>query len=147
MVACALATTSASAEPRRHTLYVELLGKGGTWGLGYDYQLTDRWRLGAVGSANVVDGERLLSFTPYLAASILKHGAHSWYVDGGPHIANVSTMSPVPEWHGASSTGVGFDMSTGYEVRDGIVVRVFAMLAVGENGVWPWVGASIGWQL
>jgi hypothetical protein len=128
-------------------IYLEMLGKGGLWGVGADYQITERIRLGAVASLSRVDDETLTSVTPYAAASLVRRGHHAWYVDGGPHIAHLSTPSPVPEWHGMSSTGIGFDASTGYEYRDRIVVRAFAMAAIGGGGVEPWAGVSIGWEL
>jgi hypothetical protein len=128
-------------------IYFEVLGKGGLWGVGADYKLDDRWRIGAVVSASRLDGETLTSFTPYLAGSLVASRHHAWYVDAGPHIAHLSMPSPVPEWHGMSSTGVGLDVSTGYEWRDRFVVRVFAMAAIGGGGVEPWLGASIGWEL
>jgi hypothetical protein len=128
-------------------IYLEMLGKGGLWGMGADYQLTDRLRAGAVVSASKVDGETLTSVTPYLAASIVRGRHHAWYADAGPHIAHLSMPSPVPEWHGMSSTGVGLDVSTGYEYRNRIVVRVFAMATAGGGGVAPWLGASFGFEL
>ncbi len=128
-------------------IYFEMLGRGGLWGIGADYQLTDRLRVGAVASMTELDHETLTSVTPYVAVSIVRHGHHAWYVDAGPHLAHLSTPSPVPEWHGMSSTGIGLDVSTGYEYRDHVVVRAFAMAAAGSGGVLPWLGVSIGWEL
>lgn len=128
-------------------IYFEMLGKGGLWGVGADYNVTERVRVGAVASMSRLDNETLSSVTPYVAASIIRHGHHAWYVDGGPHIAHLSTPSPVPEWHGMSSTGIGFDVSTGYEYRNRVVIRAYAMGCVGDGGVAPWLGMSIGWEL
>lgn len=125
-------------------IYLELLGKGGLWGVGADYQITDRVRVGAVASVSRLDGETLTSVTPYAALSAYVHGHHAWYVDAGPHLAYLSMPSPVPEWHGMSSTGLGLDVSTGYEYRSRIVVRVFGMAAIGTGGVAPWFGTSLG---
>jgi hypothetical protein len=128
-------------------VYVELLGKGGLWGVGADYRFDEHWRAGAVVSATRLDDETLTSVTPYVAGSFLVRGHHSWYLDAGPHVAHLSMPSPVPEWHGMSSTGVGLDVSTGYEFRDKLVVRVFGMATIGDGGVAPWLGASFGWTL
>ena len=147
IVACALACTPAQAEPHPHAIYLELLGKGGAWGLGYDYAITPRLRIGAVASLTMLDGEQLTSVTPYAAWSILASEHHAWYVDAGPHVAHLEMPSPVPEWRGASSTGIGVDVSTGYEYRDRLLVRVFGMATIGGGGVAPWLGASIGWTL
>ena len=133
-------------EPARHALYLEVLGKGGLWGLGYDYRITKRLRVGAVASLTMLDGDRLLSFTPYLAASLVTRGHHSWYVDGGPQLVDYTAPSTVPEWHGTGSTGIGFEVSTGYEYRNHVLVRVFGMATAGAHGVAPWLGASFGWS-
>ena len=144
-LACALTPPFAHDAPPKNTIYLEVLGKGGLWGVGYDYALTPRLRVGAVASISRLDGETLTSFTPYAATSIVLHGHHAWYVDAGANIEHLSAPSTVPEWHGTSSTGVGLDLSTGYEYRDHFVFRVFGMATIGRGGVAPWLGASFGW--
>jgi hypothetical protein len=52
--------------------------------------------------------------------------------------------SPIPEWDGHSSSGVGALVATGYEYRDRILVRVFVEGVLGEGGVLPWTGAGVG---
>jgi hypothetical protein len=69
---------------------------------------------------------------------------HRLFVDVGPQVIRVSTPSPVPEWMGTSSTGIGAQASVGYERRGPLLVRVFAMVAAGENGVAPWLGVDVG---
>ncbi len=71
---------------------------------------------------------------------------HRWFIQAGPQLVRRVTPSPVPEWDGMSETAVSGELSTGYEYRDKIVVRVYGMAAVGERLV-PWLGASIGWTL
>ncbi|HUH05021.1 MAG TPA: hypothetical protein VML75_23650 [Kofleriaceae bacterium] len=139
-----LATPAASAG-RPHAVYLELLGKGGLWGLGYDYQL-DRWLgAGVVASFYVVDGQRVAGVSPYLAGYPLSRDRHRGFVHLGPQLFHVSTPSPVPEWSGVASTGLGAEVSAGYEYRDRVLVRVYAMASAGAEGVAPWLGASLGW--
>jgi hypothetical protein len=149
--ACALAALAvpAAAEPpppARNAVYVELLGKGGLWGLGYGRELGPRLALGVVGSLSVVDGQRIGSLSPFLT-TYLVGSRHRWFVDLGPQVVRVSTPSPVPEWMGTSSTGLGGQLATGYEHRARVVVRAFVMAVAGKGGVAPWIGADVGWCL
>ena len=162
MIASAVLARSASADPesdvharadassrpaRRHVVYLEAFGKGGLWGLGYAFQLSPHVAVGAVGSYSVIDGQHLMSFTPYLQVWPVGTHRHRWFVDAGPQLAHLVTPSPVPEWSGASSTGVGAELSTGYEYHGRIIVRGFVMVVAGSGGAMPWVGADLGWSL
>jgi len=135
------------ASPRRHEFYVEALGKGGLWGIGYAYHLRPWLALGAVGSYSVVDGQRLTMISPYAELYPVRRGHHGWFVDVGPQIAHLATPSPVPEWSGTSDTGLGAELSTGYEYRSRLLIRVFGMVAAGKKGVVPWLGLDLGWTL
>lgn len=137
----------AEAPQRKHALYVELLGKGGLGGIGYDYAVTPRIAVGAAASYFVLDGEHVISFSPYLAAYPLGGTRHRWFVHAGPQIVHLERPSPVPEWDGMSSTGVGAEVSTGYELRTRVLFRAFGMGTVGKGGLHPWVGASVGLTL
>lgn len=140
-----LAARLSAPVERPHAVYLELLGKGGLWGFGYDYRVNGWLGAGLTGSFSVVDGQRVLGLSPYLAAYPLGSGRHRGFLHLGPQLFHVSTPSPVPEWTGTSSTGLGAEASAGYEYRDGILVRVYAMAAAGKDGVAPWLGVSIGW--
>ncbi len=139
--------TTAALGQKRQAIYAELLGKGGLWGVGYDYQFHRRLAIGATASFYVTDGERILTFSPYLVGYLLGTGRHRWFLQGGPQLTYVYTPSPVPEWPGASVTGVGAELCSGYEYRRGVIVRVFGMGTVGKNGIAPWMGVSLGWTL
>ena len=144
---CVAATPSARAEPERtadHAIYVEALGKGGLWGLGYGHALSRRWAVGAVASAWTLDGQRVYSASPFVTLYPLGTARHRAFVDAGPQVVHVSTPSPVPEWMGTSSTGVGAQVSAGYEYCGALLVRVFAMTVAGDNGVAPWLGMDVG---
>ncbi|MCE9577160.1 MAG: hypothetical protein K8W52_28690 [Deltaproteobacteria bacterium] len=130
----------------RHSIYLEALGKGGVWGLGYDYRLTPRLAIGAVGSYLGLDGQRLLTFAPYVSLAPIGL-RHRWFIDVGPQLVDVATPSPVPEWSGTHSTGIGGEVSSGYEYRGRVVVRVYAMAVAGGSGIAPWFGTSLGGAL
>jgi hypothetical protein len=145
----ALHAAPAAAPPasHRHAVFVEALGKSGLWGLGYDYQLGRRFAVGGVASFYVLNGERVTSISPYAAAYPLGTGHHRLFVQLGPQLVRLSTPSPVPEWNGAASTGVGAELSSGWEYRDHVLVRLFGMATASRRGVQPWLGASLGWTL
>ncbi len=132
----------------RHAIYVEALGRaGGVAGLGYGYQISRRLGVGAVGSINLLDGQRLYSLSPFVTLYPVGGARHRWFVEAGPHLARLVTPSPVPEWSGTSSNGVGGQLTTGYEYRRHVLTRVFAMVEVGRGGVAPWFGVDLGWSL
>ena len=138
---------SARAEPEvehGNAVYVEGLGKGGLWGVGIDHYFHPRWRVGLVGGGGSFEDQRYLTLTPYVALDIVRGGHNAWYVDGGPQLARAWNMSPVPEWSGSSSTGIGGTVSTGYEFRSRLLVRVFFLAAFGKGGLLPWVGVDVG---
>lgn len=139
---------STSTRPARHAIYVEGLGRaGGVAGLGYGYQISRRLGVGAVGSINLLDGQRLYSLSPFVTLYPVGGARHRWFVEAGPHLARLVTPSPVPEWSGTSSNGIGGQLTTGYEYRRHVLTRVFAMVEVGRGGVAPWFGVDLGWAL
>ena len=141
---CLLATGTVHAQ--RHTVYTEAFGKGGLYGLGYDYQLTPRFSVGAALSAYSIDDQRILSVSPYLGVHMLARGRHAWFTHVGPQLINQAIQSPVPRWNGEHSTSVGAQLSTGYEYRGRVVVRTFLMGVAGKGGASPWGGVSVGWS-
>ena len=137
-----------TASPARHTIYVEALGRaGGVAGLGYGYQITRRLGVGVVGSVSLLDGQRLYSLSPFATVYPVGGARHRWFVEVGPHLARLVTPSPVPEWSGTSSNGIGAQLTTGYEYRRGVLVRAFGMVELGRGGVAPWFGLDLGWSL
>ena len=140
----ARATRRANPEPTQ-AVYAELFGKGGLWGLGYDHRLGSQLSIGAVASFYSLDGQRVLSFSPYLGFRIARSGPHAWFADLGPNAVHTWTPSPVPEWDGDATTGIGGGLSSGYEYRARIVIRAFAHGAFGKGGVLPWFGGGVGW--
>ena len=56
-------------------IYVEALGKGGAYGLGYENALDERFSLGIAASFVSVSGQQVYTAAPYLHAK-LKHVEH-----------------------------------------------------------------------
>lgn len=135
-------------QARPHAVYAELLGKGGLWGLGYDFQLLRHIAIGGVASTYTVGSrEQIFTLSPYLTGYLAGSGRHRWFMQLGPQIIHLRRPSPVPEWPGTSSTGFGGELSTGYEFRGRALFRVFMMGAVGKGGAAPWLGMSLGFTL
>ncbi len=141
----AITATTSAPPSRRHALYVEILGKSGTWGLGYSYQVHRRFAVGAVGSYTVLSDQRMLSFSPSVTAYPLGADSHRLFVDAGPQFVRLTTPSPVPEWMGKTENGIGAQLSVGYEYRGPVFARLFVMGVAGKSGVAPWLGMDLGW--
>jgi hypothetical protein len=136
----------ATSSPARHAVYVDLLGRAGLWGLGYDYQ-PRRWLgFGAAASFYILDGDRFSTIAPYAALYPIARGAHSAFLQLGPSASRRTTPSPVPEWDGMSTTQLGAALCAGYEYRRGVLFRAYAMASKGDHLV-PWLGVSLGWTL
>jgi hypothetical protein len=140
---CAAPPREAEAE-RDTAVYAEVLGKGGLWGVGFDYRLRRRIFVGAVVSTYHLEGEWVAAFCPYFGYHIIRSGHHAWFADVGPRLVHTWSDSDVPEWDGSSSTGVGNGLSTGYEYRGRLLARVYIEGVVGKGGALPWLGASVG---
>lgn len=141
-----ISTVRTAAADRANGIYLEVFGKGGLWGLGYDRRLARRIAIGVVGSGQSLDGERYLSLSPYVGTYLVRYGRSAWFADLGAQVAHVWSVSPVPEWSGTSSTGIGGIASTGYEFRGRLLVRLFLHAAIGKGGALPWAGAGVGWS-
>jgi hypothetical protein len=126
-----------------HTIYVELLGKAGLWGLGYDAQIRPKLAVGATASFLAHDDERQVIVSPYVALYPIGT-RHRWFVEAGPQVVHLRQMSPVPEWPGQRETGLGAELGSGYEFRGRVVFRAYAMGTVGKQGIAPWLGVSMG---
>jgi len=137
------ASAPVAAEPR-HAVYVDALGKGGLWGLGYDARLHDRFVIGAVASFYLLGGDRFTTLSPYVGAYPVHGQHHAWFVHLGPQLVVRETPSPVPEWNGMTATSVCGELSSGYEYRHHVLVRLYGMASFGARTV-PGLGISLGW--
>ncbi len=143
---CAINAGDAVADEDRHVVYADLLGKGGLYGIAYELALSQRFAVGAAVSLYAVDGQSVASLSPYLSWYPARGERHGWFVHAGPQLVRVRSRSPVPEWEGDRTTGIGVELSSGYEYRRTAVFRVYGMAAAGRGGIGPWLGTSIGWS-
>lgn len=133
-------------DARHHAIYLELGGRAGLWGVGYDWQPHPRLAVGAAASYYSFDGDHITTFAPYLAAYPLGLGHHRAFLQLGPTVSRRTTPSPVPEWDGLTTTHLTAEAGGGYEYRNGVLARVYVMASKGDHLV-PWFGASLGWTL
>jgi hypothetical protein len=136
----------ADADAARHAIYIDVLGKAGLWGAGYDWQFRHRFAVGAAASYYSFDGDHVTTLAPYVAAYPLERGHHRGFVQLGPTAVRRTTPSPVPEWSGMTTTRIDAELCAGYEYRNRVLVRVYAMASEGDH-LAPWLGASFGWTL
>lgn len=153
-----LFSTAAAAEPdtavsavvedaapeRRHLVYGELLGKLGLYSLGYEYQLTDWLSVGGAGSFWLASYRRVMAGTLYLGVGTAIRGKHRWFAQVGPEIIRESEPA-VPGFGGLARTGIGAQLSAGYEYRgERWLFRGHGTVTAGKGGVAPWLGAAVG---
>jgi hypothetical protein len=141
----AIAASTATAQPaHEHLPYLELLGKGGLWGAGYEYRI-GRWSAGGVLSYYRLDGDRFTNVSPYVGFDPVLGDRAKWFVHVGPQLLRRTTPSPGPEWSGMSSTGFALEASSGIDVRIGNVhLRSYVMAAYGSHFA-PGLGFAAGW--
>lgn len=144
LVFCLLIARAASADDR-HLVYVELLGKGGAYGVGYEYSLLPRLSFGGAASFTALDGQHLTTVAPYVHATLFGKASHRAYTELGAIVAHSHIASPVSDWKGMTNTGTGGFLSLGYEhARKRLVFRAAGSVVAGDGGVGPMVGISIG---
>jgi hypothetical protein len=140
------ASTAARAEPPSpHLIYVEVLGKGGAYGIGYEYTLMRWLAVGGAGSFAVVGDQQITTAAPYIHTTLLGQREHRLFGELGAILAHSRIPSPVTDWKGMSNTGTGGFLSLGYEhATRHVVLRASGSIVAGDGGVGPMVGLSIG---
>lgn len=144
LIVALLAVPATASADDDHTVYVEAFGRGGLYGIGYDYQLSLHLSVGVTVSAYRMSGETIATATPYFGLYLVRGEHHGWFAQLGPQLSRITADSPISTWDGASRTGFGAQLTSGWEYRNRIVVRSFATLTAGRGGIAPWAGASIG---
>jgi hypothetical protein len=137
--------TAVADPPSKHLVYVELLGKGGLYGVGYEYAIAP-W-LGFGGAASYVEmrDQQLVTVSPYLHVTAFAGQRHALFSEVGGILAHSRVPSPVMNWDGVSDTGSGGFVSLGWEYRRRhVVLRTSGALVVGEGGFAPMLGFAIG---
>jgi hypothetical protein len=130
--------------PSRHMLYVELLGKGGLYGVGYEYAVAEWLGFGGAGSYSLLRDQHVLTLSPYLHFTIVGE-RHALFSEVGAIFAHTRVASPVMNWDGISDSGGGGYAALGWEhKRRHVVLRTSGAIAFGEGGLAPMLGFSIG---
>ena len=131
--------------PSRHLFYVEALGKGGLYGIGYEHTLTSRLSLGGAGSFALVSDQQVLTLSPYVHGTLVQGRRHALFTEVGAILAHSHLPSPVEGWDGMSDWGGGGFASLGWEYTRGhLVLRASGSLVAGEGGIGPMFGFAIG---
>jgi hypothetical protein len=136
---------AAAEAPSKHLVYVELLGKGGLYGLGYEYAIAPWLGFGGAASYAQIRDEQLFTVSPYLHFNALQSERHALFSEVGGILAHSRVPSPVMNWDGVSDTGSGGFVSLGWQYqRRHLVLRTSAAIVAGEGGVAPMLGFAIG---
>ena len=137
--------TATADPPSQHLFYVELLGKGGMYGVGYEYAI-NRW-LGVCGAASFTAhrDQQVYTASPYLHFTVLAGTRHALFSEVGAIFAHSRIPSPVMDWDGVTDSGGGGFASLGWEYkRRHLVLRTSGSIVAGEGGVAPMLGFAIG---
>ena len=158
IVGCLLAFTApthaddgvrAAAEPApessRHLVYLELLGKGGLYGVGYEYAIADWLGVGGAASFSELRDQQVITASPYVHVTALAGRRHALFGEVGAIFAHAHVASPVMGWDGASDSGGGGFAALGWQYQRGhVVVRASGGVVAGEGGLAPMLGFAIG---
>jgi hypothetical protein len=136
---------AAAEPPSKHLVYVELLGKGGLYSVGYEYAIAPWLGFGGAASYSDIRDEQVFTASPYLHFNALQSTHHALFSEVGAILAHSRVPSPVMNWNGVSDTGSGGFLSVGWQYqRRHVVLRTSAAIVAGEGGVAPMVGFAIG---
>jgi hypothetical protein len=137
----------APEEPGKNLVYVEALGKGGLYGIGYERTLTSRLSLGIAGSFAVVRDQQLTTVSPYVHGTLIRGTRNALFTELGAAFVHSRLASPVDDWDGMSDSGAGGFASLGWErAGEHVIVRTSASVVAGEGGLAPWLGVAIGYR-
>jgi len=142
--------TETTASPRvgKNLFYVEALGKGGLYGVGYERVLTKRLALGAAASYAVLSDQEVLTFAPYVHGTLLQGKRHALFTELGAILAQSHLPSPVSGWDGMTTSGGGGFLSLGWEYTRGhFFLRTSGSVVVGDGGIGPMLGFAFGFRL
>jgi hypothetical protein len=130
---------------RPNTVFVEFLGRGGTFSVNYDRLLSDLWAVGGGFSFGSSAGTSYFIFPVYGNYYFLTTPSR-WFVTVGATIStlNQTVNSPSPGNFG----GVGFNAGAGFEYRTqgGGFLRVAPYLLMYGGVASPWIGFSFGFS-
>jgi hypothetical protein len=123
---------------------VELLGKNGLYGVGYDRALSERWGIGGAAAWFTVESEEVLSLSPYVNLYPLAGLHWALALQAGAQLVHVKVPSRIVGWSGTSATGVAGQVSAGFEYRSALLCRFLLSGVYGRGGGRPWAGLALG---
>ena len=139
------AAPAAAAPETTQLVYVEVLGKAGPYGVGYEHALVSRIALGVEGSYARLRDQDLATVVPYVHVTPLRRGANALFGELGVELAYSKLESSVPRWMGSASSSLGGVAAVGYERSwKHVVLRGAISLLAGKGGMAPWAGLAIG---
>ena len=137
--------SSAPAADPTQLVYVEVLGKAGAYGVGYEHVIAPRIALGVEGSYTRLRGQDLAAAVPYVHVTPLRRGANALFGELGVALGYSKLESAVPRWMGSTSSSIGGVAAVGYERSwKHVVLRGAVSLLAGKGGMAPWAGLAIG---
>lgn len=137
-------TADARETARHHTVYVDLLGKHGLWGLNFERRVRGPWLIGIGGSSWTAGSRHTSTGVIYAGAVTPAWGSHSLFTHIGPLVVHEREPS-FAELPSLSRTRLGAQLSAGYQWSPGkFFLRGYTVLSVGKGGVAPWLGTSVG---
>jgi hypothetical protein len=133
------------APTSEHLVYVEVLGKAGLYGIGYERTLTSRLSLGIAASYAVTRDQQVATASPYVHGTLVRGSRHALFTELGASFVHSRIPSPVDDWDGMTDSGGGGFVSLGWErATRHLVMRTSASVIAGEGGIAPWLGFAIG---
>lgn len=140
---------SAYTDYRRHSVSLELLGRGLLYSFNYDYLIHDDIAVGAglsTYSFSSGTSNARLTFVPVYANYYFTPGEHRWFASGGVNLIHAS--GSIDKDEKISGSGAAGILGGGYEFRgdSGFLFRATPYVFVGKaSGVW--LGLSLGYSI
>ena len=131
---------------RPNAVYVELLGKGLLYSVGYDRMIFKWFAVGASFSYFKLGDGAAVYVNPYT----------SFYPAGGIHNSLIMQLGAnfmhfgenhdflLPVWNKEEGFDFTGNFAIGYEYRGAFLFRVLGMAYFGEEGIFPWFGLTFG---
>lgn len=129
-------------------VYVEALGKGGAYGVGFEHAIADAISIGIAASWVEIEQQQVTTVAPYVHGRIVGNERHGLIAELGGILAHSKIPSPVDGWDGMTDTGGGGFVAAGYEYTRGhFLGRATAAVVAGEGGLAPMIGFLFGARL
>lgn len=131
---------------RPHAVYVELLGKGFYYSVGYDHMIFKWFGLGASFSYFKAAEVPAVFVNPYVLFYPAGGIRNSLVMQLGANIAYFGNDHDffMPVWSTEEGVALSGNFGIGYEYRGKFLFRVMGLGYFSEQGVYPWLGLTFG---